>query len=160
MEGQSSGLKKFFSTRAGKWAIGGAVVLILGMIGSLNGKPSGSSTNQSNAAQTNVATQQPVKISPAKLTMGQQGVLTLAGLPTAYLAKDKDSYSALGKALTIKDDYAVVQLLQGGKIFEATKGSKVLVIDSTLTSLEVRILDGTESVGEAGWLPYEWVSSQ
>ncbi len=72
MEGQSSGLRKFLSTRAGKWTIGGAVVLILGVIGSLNGKPSGTSTNQSSATQnTSVVTKQNSNVTPSNVNIQQ-----------------------------------------------------------------------------------------
>ncbi|MEK7570111.1 MAG: hypothetical protein AAB515_01555 [Patescibacteria group bacterium] len=67
MEGQVSGLKKFSSTRAGKWSIGAAILFIFALIGSLSGKNNNSSSTQSsspqniNVTQTNGASQQPVE---------------------------------------------------------------------------------------------------
>lgn len=149
---ETSGTRRFLSTRAGNWTVVAIILVVLAIIGSVNGN-SDDLVNQTTTQNTSSQS------TPAKLKTGQNGVLSLGGLETAYLAKDEESYSALGRALTIKDDYAVVDLLQAGKIFSATKGSKVLVVDSTSTSLQVRILEGAESIGEAGWLPYEWVSA-
>jgi hypothetical protein len=49
-----------------------------------------------------------------------------------------------------------------GKFFGVSKGSKVLVIDRNTFSRKVRIIEGVKSVdddkvGQAGWIPFEWV---
>ncbi len=55
MEGQPSGFNKFLRTRAGKWALGFSIVIILAVIGNLGGKDHATtptSTTADNTKQT------------------------------------------------------------------------------------------------------------
>lgn len=69
---------------------------------------------------------------------------------------DRDSYDELFKDIAAHDLVGVQQLITAGKVLQVMKGTKVLVIDVSLASTRVRILDGEYS-GKVVWVPFEMV---
>ena len=63
------------------------------------------------------------------------------GSPTAFVAIDENSLSALGEALAAHDKAGFTELIQSGRVLPVPAHTKVLVLRTGL-SVKVRILDG------------------
>lgn len=63
------------------------------------------------------------------------------------------------KAAVNKDTYGMATIIYNDGGFFVPNGTKVLVIDSTVGSRQVRILEG-EHLAESGWVPKEFVLKQ
>lgn len=138
------------------------VFAVIGLISMLGGNKN---TNTTSTTPSNSTTPVNQKSDTVSLQVGEEGILKPSDLNSVYLAVDEQAYDELSKALLATDTQGVADLLIKGKIFEASGGSKVLVIDSKTFSRKVRILEevsnsNTKAVGEAGWIPYEWVVKQ
>jgi hypothetical protein len=93
---------------------------------------------------------------PDRPSIGQDGKLH-SGTKAVPVAVDKDSQGQLTQAQAIKDQHAVVQLVLAGKVLSVMDGTKVKVIDATLTLRQIRILEGPYE-GRSGWVPFEFVA--
>jgi len=80
-----------------------------------------------------------------------------AGSGSILLADTKEDYDQATDAIFKKDNYGLEELLTSGKVFEVKTNTSVLVLGNTLTTREVRILDGPDA-GKAGWCAVEFVS--
>jgi hypothetical protein len=89
--------------------------------------------------------------------VGETGYLRCEGEPTLLVAIDRAALDEFTKVSVAKDYYGLGQLIASGRLFEVPAGTRVLVIDSSVFSRKVRIMEGA-SAGQSGWLAYEFVS--
>lgn len=88
--------------------------------------------------------------------IGEEGVLRLGISSPVLVAVSKEALDGLSNAVVTKDNYGLQQLLASGQVFSVDAGTKVLVIDATLMTTKVRVLEGTY-IGDAGWVAREEV---
>lgn len=96
------------------------------------------------------------KSETSAIAIGQNGILTRNSGTASPVSTTKDIMDKFFKAYRINDKYGTGELLLSGQVFLVNHGTKVLVIDSSLYTLKIRILEG-EHIGKAGWVPYEYV---
>lgn len=89
-------------------------------------------------------------------TVGNQTVLQVPGGASALIAVDQQSFDALNKVVATNDKYGLTNLMAENKVFLVSSGTKILVIDRSLFTTRVRILEGPRA-GQSGWVPSEWV---
>lgn len=77
-------------------------------------------------------------------------------LPYIFLGTTKSDYDRLVKLSVAKDEYGIKQMIYAGQAFIVAEGTKGKVIDSSLFSIEVRVLDGKYQ-GWSGWISKELV---
>lgn len=94
--------------------------------------------------------------SPEPSDVGSEATIQVPNLEVVYLAIDEQAFDEWTKACVAEDYIGMAQLQASGKVFTVPNGTKVLVIDSSFASIEVRILEG-DAIGRSGWIPYEWV---
>jgi len=93
---------------------------------------------------------------PERVTTGQEGILEISGEEEVLVAITKENMDKIVRAATIKDNLGISKMVLADQAYFVDKGTKVLVIDTTLTASQIRILDG-EEIGSSGWVPKEFV---
>ncbi len=93
---------------------------------------------------------------PKPSDVGSEATIQAPNLDEVHLAIDKQAFDEWIKACVAKDYIGMLELQASGRVFTVPNVTKVLVIDSSFASREVRILEG-DAFGKAGWLPYEWL---
>jgi ribosomal protein L40E len=79
----------------------------------------------------------------------------MSGGPTVLLGVSKGAHDKALQALAVKDNYGLGMLVTSGEVFEIKSGTKVKVIDSSLTLYEVRVIEGPQE-GRSGWCLREY----
>lgn len=77
-------------------------------------------------------------------------------LPYMFLGTTKSNNDRLTKLSVAGDEYGIKQMIYAGEAFIVAEGTKGKVIDSSILSIEVRILDGKYQ-GWSGWISRELV---
>lgn len=72
------------------------------------------------------------------------------------LGTTKENLDKIVSASVKKDNYGILELMKQGRAFGVEAGNKVLIIDSTFTLYQVRILSGAMT-GRSGWIPKEFI---
>lgn len=91
------------------------------------------------------------------LSLGDEGFLYANGIKDRVpIAISNEAVDELVNALMAEDMYGVAELYLNGKIFDVNQFTKAKIIDTSLSTTKVRILEG-KSVGRSGWIPYEWI---
>jgi hypothetical protein len=86
---------------------------------------------------------------------GTNGVLIgIGGSAQLIVSRTQTALSALTKAAVARDTYGLSQLPLTGQYFIVNSGTKALMIDSTWTTVRVRVLSGPMT-GRSGWIPME-----
>lgn len=93
---------------------------------------------------------------PKPSDVGSEATIQAPNLNEVYLAIDKETFDLWTKACVAKDYVGMAQLEASGRVFTVPNGTKVLVIDSSFATRQVRVLAGN-ALGKSGWLPYEWL---
>lgn len=93
---------------------------------------------------------------PERIKTGQEGILEISGQGEVLVATTKENLGKIVHTATVKDDLGIAQMVLAGQAYLVDKGTKVLVIDTTLTASQIRILEG-EEIGSSGWVPEEFV---
>ena len=148
---------KIYQWTLGKKIIAGVIGFIVLMV--ILSSVSGSSSSSSSTATT-AGTSAPSTTS-SHVKIGDNGYLRLPGGATGDIVvlTSKAALDEYTKAAVNKDTYGMAQMVLNGEGFFVPQGTKVLVIDGSFTANQVRILEGTHT-GEAGWVPFEFVSAQ
>ncbi len=90
------------------------------------------------------------------ISRGSEGYLRSSTADIAVM-RTPEILDEFVKAAVNKDTYGQKDiLLNDTKSFFVPAGTKVLVIDKTTTTIQVRVLEGKRA-GEAGWVPTEFV---
>lgn len=86
---------------------------------------------------------------------GEEGRLIVQGSDIVTVFDTKSALAESTKFANAGDEegYSRVVYTQG---FIVDSGTRVLVIENSVTSTRVKILEGTNQ-GKYGWVPYEWV---
>jgi hypothetical protein len=133
----------------------------------MNGGNKSSNSSQSSTTNQNANTQQAAQNQNTSqwLSIGDEGILKTGTVDPIFLATDETSFDSLSKALLANDTAGVIELAGQNKVFGVSSGSKVKVVDQKTFIRKVRILEGVKSVdsdkvGQAGWVPVEWVVKQ
>ncbi len=90
---------------------------------------------------------------------GEEGYLRIENSEIVTLARTKEDYDELNKAMYAKDTYGIARMVMENKAFDVPVGTKVLVIDQKFGGRKVRILEGKYAM-EDGWVVMEFVSKQ
>ena len=104
------------------------------------------------------------EVKEIQLKLGDVGIInrfedkTRCELVTA-LTINKDGQDELMTALEVGDNTGLVLMLLDGKAFTVDNCTKAKVIDTAMFLRKVRIMEG-ESIGQAGWLPMEWIRTE
>ena len=88
--------------------------------------------------------------------IGEDGWIGGSGAGPYYVAVDQESHAAFLQAMLAKDRVGQVQFLVSGKLFPVPEGTSVLVIGTTFTMRQVRIMSG-KHFGHSGWIERESV---
>jgi cell division protein FtsX len=147
------------------------IILVLAIIGMASMSGSKNSSNSSSQQSTTIqntntreeATQN--QNTSQWLSIGEEGILKTGDVDPIFLATDEESFDLLSKALLANDTAGVIELAGQNKVFGVSSGSKVKVVDQKTFIRKVRVLEGVKSVdsdkvGQAGWVPVEWVVKQ
>jgi len=89
---------------------------------------------------------------------GEKGILKAGDSITVYVARSESSLDELFSVINSNDNIGLSKLLLSGQIMTVKRGTKVLIIDYTFTTLKVRILEG-KYYGVAGHVPRGFVHS-
>ena len=114
--------------------------------------PSSSSSSSSSSSNSSGSSS---NSSSGYLSIGDEGVL-YNGSDQVPVAVTKDVLDQVIHMSTANDTLGYAQLVGAGLVIRVDSGTKVLILDSTVTYKQVRILEG-EYVGESGWIPVDWV---
>jgi len=71
---------------------------------------------------------------------------------STLLGREKDDYTEAKKAMDIGDQIGFANMVRDDKAAAIIEGTKVLILDSSLTMIKVRVLTGGMT-GFAGWGP-------
>ena len=102
---------------------------------------------------------------PERLPLGSTGFLRHNG-EDVWVAKSKLAYEKFVQALLVKDTIGQDNVIATGEILRAKYGTKVLIIDISVSDSDidyliparkVRILEG-ELLGESVWVPRDYIS--
>lgn len=96
--------------------------------------------------------QQPAPQQPQEINIGQEGFLKFP-----ELASSKENLDKFTKALNAHDTNEIKQMILAGEVLSADTGARVLVIGSSLSARQIRILEG-ENTGNSGWVFTEFIS--
>lgn len=91
------------------------------------------------------------------VSIGQDGYIKIS-TPEAIISINKETLEEVVNNSVIGDNTGTAKLIMAGKAYFVDNGTKVKVIDKTMTAVKVRILDGNEATN-SGWLPFEFVSA-
>lgn len=72
------------------------------------------------------------------------------------VATDKGALDEFIKCAAREDYFGAAELQQAGRLFFVSPYTKVLVLDTSWSKKEIRIMSG-EQAGRKGWVPSEWV---
>lgn len=72
------------------------------------------------------------------------------------VASTKDGLDEFHKAVVAKDEYGINEMILGGSMLPVPSGTRVRVIDITMLTSQVRVLEG-KYMGEAGWVDSSFV---
>jgi hypothetical protein len=135
----------------GKKIAAGIILFIFACV--LVSSISGDSNSSSSSTTSTVAPTSSVKT-------GSNGYLRLPNNPDGkiFVATSKSALDEFAKDSVNKDTLGMAQLVENGGGYLVPQGTKVLVIDGTVATSEVRILEG-DHIGAAVWVPYEFVSA-
>ncbi len=118
--------------------IGSVVLLILISIGT-----SGSSAPSTPAPQID------------SVSVGETGYLE-SSASNVLVATTKDNLDEIVKLSVANDTEGLAQMTLDGDAYIVDQGTQVRVIDTTIGTREVRILEGKQ-YGKSGWVPVEFV---
>jgi len=96
-------------------------------------------------------------LSQTGLSIGQDGYIKVS-TAKIVVGIDKATEDEIVSSSIAGDTTGVALLVLDGKAFFVENGTKVKVIDKTMASVRIRILDGEEA-GNSGWVPFEFVST-
>lgn len=150
--------KKIVSKKMANYAIWGTIgIFVIIFIftsfgGNSNIKPTGNSENNLPSQPAQVVS----KNIPTKVGIGEEGYISVPS-PKAVIALTENGYKEITKIYLANDMIGVGDFLLSGKGFAVPNGTKVLVVDTSVGARKVRVLEG-DSIGESGWIAYEWVS--
>lgn len=86
---------------------------------------------------------------------GSNGMLVgVGGSSQLIVSRTQTALSALTRAAVARDTYGLSQLPLTGQYFIVNSGTRALMLDTTWTTVQVRVLEGP-SAGRAGWIPME-----
>jgi hypothetical protein len=128
---------------------GGALVLFI-----LFGITSPQSTQNGSTPEQSASATQPA--SASKVGVGEEGYINVSS-PKAILALTEDNFKELTKIYLADDTQGIYEFLVAGKGFAVADGTKVKVIDSSVGTRRVRVLEG-DMAEKSGWIAMEWVS--
>jgi hypothetical protein len=77
-------------------------------------------------------------------------------LPYIFLGTTKANYDRLVKLSVARDEAGIKQMIYNGEAFIVAEGTRGKVIDSSILSIQVRILDGKYQ-GYSGWISRDLV---
>ncbi len=112
-------------------------------------------------AETKPAEKPAAKPDPALTAkaVGEEGALIVDGDTPVPVAASQEDLTALFHCFSIKDKLGYLEMVKAGQVAIIPAKTKVLVIESggfLRCNRKVRIQEG-DYVGEAGWVPMEWV---
>lgn len=96
---------------------------------------------------------------PKGPSMGEKGVLRVPGQTEVLVASSKENLDKITHAAVVKDNLGIAQMVLASEAFFVDAETKVLVINTSFATREVRILEG-KKFGSSGWVPFEFVVSQ
>ncbi len=91
-----------------------------------------------------------------RVIKGNSGILEAGTQGVVLVATNKGNLEQIVRLSGVRDTTGVTQMVLAGQAFFVDRGTRVLVIDTTFSDSNVRILDG-ESAGRSGWVPEEFV---
>jgi len=114
-----------------------------------------------------------VRLFSRSVSVGKEGRLAMPGEGEVPLAINKKAFKDFAKAAIAKDTYGMGELTASGKVFTATNGTRVLVIDTSkilisgrlarydytgtmIPASKVRLMEGPKA-NMAGWISSKWV---
>ena len=122
-------------------------IFVLGLIISMF-----SSNGEDNSSTREISKKQET----GRLSVGDEGRLYVEGLDFIGVATTKEAFDELTKASVARDSIGYAEVYSEGRAFQVESNTKILIIDITFGSNQVRILEG-DYYGKTGWVPYEWV---
>lgn len=95
------------------------------------------------------------------LSVGDEGVLNFNDNVSdcsseVVVGTDEETESTITKVSLAKDEYGITELITTGKAFVVPNCTKVKIIDTKVTTMKIRIIEGTQA-NKSGWVPYEFV---
>lgn len=91
--------------------------------------------------------------------IGDEGVAYAADGGEVPIIATKEGYEAISRAASVNDQYGVLEMMSSGQYYPVKSGTKVLVIDATISLRKVRILEGIHE-GRSGWTSSTFVAAQ
>lgn len=92
---------------------------------------------------------------PSYKSAGENAVLN-NGQKTVFLAVTEDYFSELSRARVIGDKVGIFQMMSTGKVFPVDPFTRVMVLDTGIMTVKVRILSGAH-FGKSGFVDREYV---
>jgi len=102
------------------------------------------------------AADKPASTPPPSSDNYRERRLTTGGNEQVPVCVTRDAYEEFIQAAGRGDTHGAVNLTLAGLIFFVDNNTRVLMLDSTWGSQQVRILSGPQT-GLSGWVPSEWV---
>jgi hypothetical protein len=111
-----------------------------------------------NQSKQSATSQNSTPSADTKVGVGKEGYLKVSKQTQILVASSKETEDRLVKLSVAQDTLGIAKMVLSGEAFFVDVGTKVLVIDSTFALREIRILEG-KSMGDSGWVPFEFISS-
>jgi len=93
---------------------------------------------------------------PEKTKIQIGGTYELTGAGGVPVSKTLETYDKATEYVISGDTLGYQNLKLSGDVFTVQSGTSVTVIDSKISKIEVRVLEGTHQ-GKSGWVLYDWI---
>ncbi len=87
---------------------------------------------------------------------GDLATLAIDGESTVWVTIDEKSQDELSAFSRAKNEQAIEQMIQSGRLLVCAKNTTVSVLEPGILTTKVRVMDGKHE-GKTGYLPSEWV---
>ena len=91
-----------------------------------------------------------------RVDVGEDGVLVFGEAEYVPVSRDESTYERIIKSIVAHDEIGFKEEFDKGNAFLVKARTKAKVIDRTIGSRKIRILEGDHK-DEAGWIAMEWV---